>query len=122
MKKIRYVRYDNGRRRSLSLSARYRQSINSQISWEQLLTHFRCNTTHTRHGTIRLLCPFHNDRDPSMKINLPRRLGAFQCYACGESGDKVDFILAMLGFRSARVQVKKACIASVLSAISRGSP
>ncbi len=38
-----------------------------------------------KHGKGR--CPFHNDRNPSFSIKGSR----FRCFACGESGDIIDF-------------------------------
>ena len=35
------------------------------------------------------LCPFHDDRNPSMRINL--ETGQYICYACGTGGDVVKF-------------------------------
>lgn len=36
------------------------------------------------------LCPFHRDKNPSLSIN--ERTDKFKCFACGESGDLVDFM------------------------------
>ena len=36
----------------------------------------------------KICCPFHNDRSPSMGIKNNR----YNCFACGESGDVIDFI------------------------------
>lgn len=34
-------------------------------------------------------CPFHNDEHASMKVNPVKQI--FKCFACGESGDMIDF-------------------------------
>lgn len=39
------------------------------------------------------LCPFHPDKHPSMSF----RAGRFKCWACGESGDSIDFTGKLLG-------------------------
>lgn len=36
------------------------------------------------------LCPFHNDRSPSMNVNP--RIGIFKCFACGSGGDVIRFV------------------------------
>lgn len=36
------------------------------------------------------LCPFHNDRHPSLAVHPGR--GTYHCYACGERGDVLSFI------------------------------
>ena len=38
-----------------------------------------------RHGLA--CCPFHNDRHPSMKIDV-----RFYCFACGQKGDAINFV------------------------------
>ena len=35
------------------------------------------------------LCPFHNDKKPSLRINILS--GGFICMACGEKGDLISF-------------------------------
>lgn len=37
-------------------------------------------------------CPFHNDRNPSLKLNE----GYFYCFGCGATGDVVDFTAKLL--------------------------
>ena len=41
-------------------------------------------------GQITVLCPFHDDRQPSLSINLDRKL--FHCFACQAKGDILDFV------------------------------
>jgi len=41
-------------------------------------------------GQISVLCPFHDDRQPSLSINLDRKL--FHCFACQAKGDIFDFV------------------------------
>jgi len=41
-------------------------------------------------GQISLLCPFHHDRQPSLSVNLDRKL--FHCFACQAKGDILDFV------------------------------
>lgn len=36
------------------------------------------------------LCPFHADKHPSLSVNEDK--GLFHCFACGESGDVIDFV------------------------------
>jgi predicted DNA-binding protein YlxM (UPF0122 family) len=35
------------------------------------------------------LCPFHNDHNPSLGIKNNR----YHCFACGEKGDPIDFVI-----------------------------
>ncbi len=36
------------------------------------------------------VCPFHNDTNPSLKIN--DNMGIYKCFVCGESGDSIKFV------------------------------
>lgn len=49
-----------------------------------------------------MLCPFHNDKNPSMKVDK-----RFHCFGCGEDGDVIDFSakLFTLGLRDAAVKL-----------------
>ena len=38
------------------------------------------------------VCPFHSDRNPSMKVDK-----RFHCFACGEDGDVIDFVSKYFG-------------------------
>ena len=43
-----------------------------------------------RHGMA--VCPFHNDKNPSMKVDK-----RFHCFACQADGDAVDFVSRLFG-------------------------
>ncbi|MDE6961020.1 MAG: DNA primase, partial [Lachnospiraceae bacterium] len=37
------------------------------------------------------VCPFHNDRNPSMSVNQPRQI--YRCFSCGAGGDVFKFVM-----------------------------
>lgn len=41
------------------------------------------------------LCPFHNEKTPSLSVN--RKAGVFCCFGCGESGNVVDWVCKVEG-------------------------
>ena len=43
-----------------------------------------------RNGTA--CCPFHDDKHPSMKIDIN-----YHCFACGAGGDVIDYVSRMFG-------------------------
>ncbi len=51
------------------------------------------------------MCPFHNDRHPSMNVNP--RMGIYKCFACGAGGDVIKFVqeFEKIGFLEALKQV-----------------
>lgn len=49
------------------------------------------------------LCPFHDDKHPSMKIDK-----RFYCFACGASGDVIDFVAKLYGLNNLGAAVKLA--------------
>jgi len=42
------------------------------------------------------LCPFHPDKNPSLSLDLDR--GIFNCFACGEKGNALHFIMKLKGW------------------------
>lgn len=64
-----------------------------------------------RNGKYYGLCPFHNDQSVGSFVVFPDissgKRGWFQCYACGEKGDNIDFVKNFLGvgYREAAVTI-----------------
>lgn len=62
-----------------------------------------------KNGKFYGLCPFHNDETVGSFVIFPdvssSKRGWFQCYACGEKGDNIDFIRHYLhvGYREAAI-------------------
>lgn len=49
-----------------------------------------------KHGSGFLgMCPFHNDTTPS--LNVSRKHQSFKCFACGSSGDVIDYVVKRKG-------------------------
>jgi hypothetical protein len=44
---------------------------------------------------VQCLCPFHDDKNPSLSVNLEK--GVFKCFGCGEQGGVVKFIQLRYG-------------------------
>ena len=42
-------------------------------------------------GRHKALCPFHEDRHPSLHFDVKRN--RYKCFACGESGDAIDLVM-----------------------------
>ena len=55
----------------------------------------------SRHGMT--VCPFHNDKNPSMKVDK-----RFHCFACQADGDAVDFVSRLFGLPSREAAIKLA--------------
>ena len=54
-----------------------------------------------RHGMA--VCPFHNDKNPSMKLDM-----RFHCFACQADGDAVDFVSRLFGLPGKAAAMKLA--------------
>ena len=55
----------------------------------------------SRHGMA--VCPFHNDKNPSMKLDM-----RFHCFACQADGDAVDFVSRLFGLPGKAAAMKLA--------------
>ena len=60
-----------------------------------------------RGDEVQVLCPFHEDGDPSLSINL--KTGLFHCHGCGVSGDIFKFYQLRHGcdFKEALAAISK---------------
>ena len=54
-----------------------------------------------KHGMA--LCPFHDDHNPSLKLSK-----RYYCFACGESGDVIDFTAKFFGISVHSAAIKLA--------------
>ncbi|MFM7129397.1 MAG: CHC2 zinc finger domain-containing protein [bacterium] len=45
---------------------------------------------HRAGNRFKALCPFHDDKNPSMEVNPARQ--SFKCWACGVGGDCIEFV------------------------------
>ena len=53
-------------------------------------------------------CPFHDDKHPSMKIDIN-----YHCFACGAGGDVIDYVSRMFGlsqYGAARKLIDDFCL------------
>lgn len=51
--------------------------------------------TPSANSEVKVVCPFHDDSDPSMHINTEK--GLFNCFVCGAGGTEIDFISKIEG-------------------------
>src|SRR3954447_23746669 len=60
-----------------------------------------------------VLCPFHADKKPSLKVNLGRKV--FQCFGCGASGNDIEFVRRKEGLDPDEVRAAARKLASICS-------
>lgn len=86
------------------------EEIKSKISYPFFYVLHAGNLHPTGNGwhKVQNFCPFHNDKKPgTLHVNV--KTGAFHCFACGESGDVVKFLMKKynLKFLEALKMLKK---------------
>ena len=64
--------------------------VQAKASFPAVLKHYAIAFTQMPSGELRALCPFHEDKSPSMFINIEKRL--FNCFGCGAGGNVVEFV------------------------------
>ena len=62
------------------------------------------------------VCPFHNDKNPSMKLD--RR---FHCFGCQADGDAVDFVSRLFGLPSKEAAMKMILVSAMTTDRNRRS-
>lgn len=72
-----------------------------------------------RAGKSMGLCPFHADHHPSLVVNSNK--GSFVCYACGEKGDVLAFVMRKEGCSFYEALLRLEARASILSPASQGA-
>jgi hypothetical protein len=71
--------------------------VKSQVSIKDVLVHYSLMQGSTEKPTkrgmeLRLRCPFHEDKTPSLSINVDT--GRFHCFGCkAKGGDILDFVV-----------------------------
>ena len=69
--------------------------LKQQLSFQQVLAHYGIKATKDGEAHVKACCPFHDDKRPSLGIDLNRKI--WQCFACKTSGNVLDFITRMEG-------------------------
>ena len=75
------------------------ESIKAAVTTRQAAESF--GLTVDKHGMA--LCPFHDDHNPSLKLDK-----RYYCFACGESGDVIDFTTRLHGISNRQAAEKLA--------------
>ena len=58
-----------------------------------ILAFYGVDLSEGRWGNAMTACPIHNERHPSMSVNVEK--GVFYCFACDAKGGALSFIMAM---------------------------
>lgn len=107
LKKIYFKTKDEGILKQMSSIMKEIKIFTSKngITKEQILKAREYPITDlVKHRNYMAICPFHNDRNPSMNI----RNNFYYCHTCGETGDVIDFLRKTEGI-SFRETVLKLC-------------
>jgi hypothetical protein len=56
----------------------------------------------------KVICPFHNDRTPSLSVTPEK--GLWRCFGCGEGGDVYDFVRKLYPVKSFRETMEMVAI------------
>jgi DNA primase len=84
--------------------------VKENASFERVLAHYHMTARGT--GTQRsVLCPFHPDKRPSLRVELAK--GLFHCFSCEAKGNVLEFVARLAGdlddLRAAAVTVAEIC-------------
>lgn len=82
--------------------------VRANADFEAVLSQFGIKTI--GEGTQKkALCPFHDDTKPSLEINTEKKV--FNCFACGVSGNVLDFVAKKeeINIRMSAIKVAEIC-------------
>ena len=79
------------------------REIKEQVRFEPILERYQLRLKPTRGHELSGRCPFHEDRQPSFRVNTEKRI--FNCFGCTAKGNVLDFVALKEG-----VSIKKAAV------------
>jgi hypothetical protein len=62
-----------------------------RVTFEQVLGHYGIPMGRVVKDEVAVLCPMHDDRSPSCKVNLKKN--QFYCFPCGQGGGVIKFVM-----------------------------
>jgi len=68
--------------------------VKEHADFEAVLYHYNIKTVGSG-GEVRALCPFHEERKPSLSVNLEKKV--FHCFGCETKGNILEFVQMMEG-------------------------
>ena len=68
--------------------------IRQHLGFADVLAHYGIKSV-GNNKQVKVLCPFHDDHKPSLGVNLDK--GVYNCFACGDGGNALDFVAHMEG-------------------------
>ena len=88
--------------------------VNEHGDFEKVLSHL--NIDYQKKGAqLRLLCPFHDDTNPSLSVTLGEtdsaKVNTWHCFGCGHNGSVIDFVAQAKGvdLRAAAELIDQIC-------------
>jgi DNA primase len=84
------------------------EKIKQQADFARVLTHYGFSVPQGR-NQLKLPCPFHEDGEPSLSVNLAR--GIWHCFGCSAKGGLLDFVQQKEGVsvRQAALRLAEIC-------------
>ena len=68
--------------------------VREELDFAAVLAHYNIDYP-TGREQVKVRCPFHDDDDPSLSINLAK--GIYQCFGCDAKGNTLEFVTRMEG-------------------------
>jgi len=72
-----------------------KEQIRELLSFEEFYRGELQNLKPTADDNYQALCPFHEDKNPSLSVNF--KTGLYKCFGCGVSGDEISFYMRLHG-------------------------
>lgn len=83
------------------------KDVKDQLSFEAVIEHYKLVLKQAKGNELVGLCPFHEEKEPSFKINTQKKV--FNCFGCHASGNVLDFVARMenISIRKAALLVQE---------------
>lgn len=88
------------------------KTVREHLSFRDVLLHYGIKEHGKKRDQVKILCPFHDDHKPSCGVNLEKNV--YNCFACHEGGNVLDFVAHMEGHNPNNVgELRKAALWAV---------
>ena len=95
--------------------------VKERADFVAVLAHYNIDVT-GRGAERRGLCPFHDDAEPSLSVNVDRKV--FQCFGCKARGNALEFVAKMeeCDLRAAAIILAECCGIGLADREERSAP
>ncbi len=64
-----------------------------RLNLPEIIQSYGIAIKHTNNSSYKVLCPFHDDKNPSLSVSFKDNKWLWRCFGCHQSGSVIDFVM-----------------------------